>query len=544
MQPDDWHRLGLAEPTTDLVAIKRAYAARLKTTRPDDDAEAYQALRQTYEWAQQWARWQAEQAAERAAEPAPPAEGVAPAPAPPALPEKMGEPPAAEPLPQSPSPEALVEQAHQLWRDQGDAALLAHWPTLRAQLDALPLAALPEVSARLADLVIHTGSLPDDFVLALDRHFGWREDFRTARLIGPQRTAALHAELEERFVRPIVDPAVLAQLEPLRRVAALRQQRRDLLALLHAVLAGGMLQQIYDALPPRDWRALGLSNLDRVAVGSWLGRAMSIRLAIGATLLGGALHAAGEPWAGVVAMLIVGGFLSLMGFLLAMWLTGSLGRWFGVREQPGALAGRLRQWHAHPRRVAVGFGLLATSALGGAWAGGPWAPGWPLLPWLPWFACALAGAMALWPSDLRQGAVVVPTAGIGTAMALGLLPVAAPWLGTPPAVALSLGLAWALLASTAWERGWWGTRSGGGWFARPQVWLLAPAINSLGLCDRWGCRYALAPVPVLLALASVNLIGLRPWDLFIGWTLLVLAFAWGQEGLLRLSNKLAGPAGQ
>ena len=42
-----WDILGLA-PTQDVRAIKRAYAAKLKTTRPDDDAQAYQDLREAY----------------------------------------------------------------------------------------------------------------------------------------------------------------------------------------------------------------------------------------------------------------------------------------------------------------------------------------------------------------------------------------------------------------------------------------------------------------------------------------------------------------
>ncbi|MBW9332672.1 J domain-containing protein [Herbaspirillum sp. RU 5E] len=45
-----WDLLQLA-PTTDTRAVKRAYAAGLKTTRPDDDAERFQKLRQAYELA-------------------------------------------------------------------------------------------------------------------------------------------------------------------------------------------------------------------------------------------------------------------------------------------------------------------------------------------------------------------------------------------------------------------------------------------------------------------------------------------------------------
>lgn len=78
-----WNELGL-DPTLDERAIKRAYAARLKHTRPEDDAAAFGRLRDAYEAALHWARWQQHeaeqaQAATEAAEPVADAAQHAPA---------------------------------------------------------------------------------------------------------------------------------------------------------------------------------------------------------------------------------------------------------------------------------------------------------------------------------------------------------------------------------------------------------------------------------------------------------------------------------
>ena len=61
-----WDILGIS-PTSDIKAIKRAYALKLKQTHPQDDPVGFQALRQAYEWALQEAKYIQDDALELAA---------------------------------------------------------------------------------------------------------------------------------------------------------------------------------------------------------------------------------------------------------------------------------------------------------------------------------------------------------------------------------------------------------------------------------------------------------------------------------------------
>ncbi len=50
-----WTILGLDQPTSDLKTIKKAYALKLRETRPDEDTEGFIALRNAFEAAKNWA---------------------------------------------------------------------------------------------------------------------------------------------------------------------------------------------------------------------------------------------------------------------------------------------------------------------------------------------------------------------------------------------------------------------------------------------------------------------------------------------------------
>ncbi len=55
-----WDILGLDGPTAERKDIKRAYARKLKATRPEDDPDGFMALRQAHDQALNYAKYQAE----------------------------------------------------------------------------------------------------------------------------------------------------------------------------------------------------------------------------------------------------------------------------------------------------------------------------------------------------------------------------------------------------------------------------------------------------------------------------------------------------
>lgn len=229
----DCARVGLADTSIDLGEIKRAYAKTLRVTRPDDDAQAYQDLREAYDRVVAYAR----QAQARAGD-----DDDTIALAPPAVPQTRTEIPTSMPTrtheshkpndaPPSPDGDRLTEAEHHLLVEQRSPQALCAWteervlagsqamsealPELRLELQRLPLASAPEASVRFADLLLRlSGRAPPELVQLLKAHFTWVGDFRVERLLGAHRMEAMHRLLAGR-IDPVTDPERQREYAPI-----------------------------------------------------------------------------------------------------------------------------------------------------------------------------------------------------------------------------------------------------------------------------------------------------------------------------------------
>lgn len=514
MWEQDWALLGI-EPTTELAAIKKAYARKLKTTRPDDDADAYQALRGAYERVQQWLAWQQQQAAEAApAEPPPPAAAEAPPP-PPSVEPPVVEPPP-EPLLQ---PHHLIDELELRWHRVGEPALLHAWDEARRELDQQPLARQPAFSAAFAQWVLARPELPDELLRALDAYFGWLNDFRSERQLGVELAHALHAALDPRLRATPLPPAVRELGAPLQALAALRGKlgwlRLQLLWLLlspllirnQGLLGPDWLQRLGLDAPARGWLAQGLRR------GLWqrAGLGTALVAAAGFALLGDAVVAAAHA----LTWLVVTGCLAYAGLALGMLLQGG-----PPQRRP---AQWLQRWRHHRMQPTLGLVWLLFAAWMAWLAQAPAGTLPGLLALLPdWligcvaFGFALAGLLAAWPLVGVSGCVVAGLAPlVGSLFAVAL----AGWL--PLSGSLLLAAAWMLLAAAVDEER---LRLPG-----PALWLLRPMLNSLALGRRWTYSVALLPLAAASAYVLLAQDELRASWVFLIWVLGNLVVAWLQD---------------
>ncbi|MRW92719.1 hypothetical protein GJ699_22220 [Duganella sp. FT80W] len=195
-----WEILGIAI-TTDAATIKKAYASRLKVTRPDEDAEGYQRLRDAYQQALQQSKATPQPAPSESASPAPP--------------------PVAE------APEMRAEQfiniVFQHWDIEDQSSLMVFWPELKAKLDRVPLNQISVFSNIAASMVLQYPKLPVEFVEQLGLHFEWKRDFTLARNLGAGRATDLLARLE----RVSFELGTLRMKRELEQRAAINEAKRN-----------------------------------------------------------------------------------------------------------------------------------------------------------------------------------------------------------------------------------------------------------------------------------------------------------------------------
>jgi len=577
MYPWDWEQLGIT-PTRDVAAIKRAYAVRLRVTRPDDDAQAYQALREAYDRAQHWARHvfdaaqddedeveHADEVGERADAAHAPAELHGPAlewaHTVAALPDVEAPPEVV--LPPLETPELLSRQAFETWTRDGEAALLDRWPQLEAALSSLPLAQQAEASARFADMVIRAPNLPALFLRRLQDHFGWLGDFRTDRIIGAARAEALREALAEVVVRPVNDLAVLHRHADVLRLHRLLHERGRVAGAIYAVLFGGALEQRFHEAGSRLLQRLGVSVNEQSDIAHVLSAALWLRVAglAGIAYLGNlwvsrvspSLALAGTAFAFVMSFLAYFAML-IVGTKVSSAFNGSV-------PLAESLAGRLRRWRASSAGPWWGlFAMVAGTAVFGLALNDP-APGWL---WLGALLVIGIGVVPNWPARPDRGALAAGVwAFLSVCMsryvplddsfgvvfgAAGVLTMFSVVLMERDLVHLAGSLPLRILAGA----GVWITLSlwlGGKGDQLPLgallvLTLVMPLLPML-LAERHGHRFALAPMALASALAhTAGSASAGQW-LLVGWMFaMALLFVVQKAASALAGAKLFGAASQ
>ena len=183
-----WHILQIL-PTDDERAIRRAYAKLLKHTRPDEDAAAYQALREAFDQAIALAPYiRREHGVSEPAERQPEnhehrfqaafaqdtANSVTGNPQQAGCPETSASPYAEPSAPDNAT--LLTARIARVYDAGGSAALAAEWPHIREALDRLPLGSANRLSPQFAGFLRRCRiTYPPVWVQWAD-YFGWDDD--------------------------------------------------------------------------------------------------------------------------------------------------------------------------------------------------------------------------------------------------------------------------------------------------------------------------------------------------------------------------------
>ena len=529
MQSQVWECLGLAGPTQDIRAIKSAYARRLRHTRPEDDPQAYQDLRAAYEAAQQWAALPAV-----AEEPGQPTERLAPAQAvatPIAAPAEYAAERLEEPLPELDLP-ALFNRLDQTWTLFGEQALWRAWAEVAAQLESAPLARQGEVSARMADWVLNHPSAPPGWLYQVAKQFGWLDDFRVQRLIGPERVQALQALYLDNVLPVQLSAETVDAFSPLTQALQAAQQGPRWLALLLAVMHGGRLGLLAGALDRRLFRGLGLAPETSERLAPLLRQAFWVRVSLLLALLGSTaalIGAEAETYlaqAGLCVLLFVG---------------------LGALEKGRISLLRMGQELQANRRMGAWWQRLCASEHAYRWGAGVWAA------WVGLLVCThhlqgeaqqglalvalvsapvvLLSSLLLWPA--HPGHDLLSLAG---ALAGGLIIYGLAGQALGACACFGLGVLWSFTAARLLEQDHVGS-AWGGWGR-----LFGLQAQVLQMSHHWGLRLALLPLGAV-ALAAAMTGQVLAWQLALTWLLTAVVLRAAQARLSQLALRFQPSAG-
>lgn len=278
-----WDLLEL-EPTGDALAIKRAYARQLKNHRPDDAAQAYQALREAYEWALTEADWirqsltdtdevdhENESFIETADQPPPPAD-FAPVPK---LPVSVNTDSDLDGI-EFDHAQALLERWAERLRSVD--AVAGVWPTLRNELDALPLEQQAAASALFADFVLQHEALSTDLLVKMAQHFQWGRDYRDAERLGAFRLAQLRERLIAEAPASFRSAHQIERAMELLRLDWVLKNQGKFYGWVYAVLARPVIRRLMAETPDLERKALEISYDGWETMSAAATQAIAIRL--------------------------------------------------------------------------------------------------------------------------------------------------------------------------------------------------------------------------------------------------------------------------